>query len=243
MNVISYFADCVLPYFAIPIFIIGSVWRVWRWSSRPVPLRIGLVPAPKTEWGRLRGIVTELVFLPAMYSSQRILWVIYVPFQMVIGFLLLDYALRFAYGVLLYWQVYIPVVDDILDILRFSAPALVILTLLMFTHRLGRFEVRRLSIPSDYAVLCVVLVVASLASLNNFVAPTPLEYIGRWIVGLVTLSPAPVRELAFSGNILALQIMLMFFPFSKMRDPLGQPLCRMFTVKEELLHPEGVVVK
>jgi nitrate reductase gamma subunit len=166
-----------------------------------------------------------------------------VPFQMVMGFFMLDYALRFGYGVLLHWQIYIPVIVTILSILRFSGLALVILILLMFVHRLGKFEVRRISIPSDYAVLGLLLAVASLASFNNFVAPTPLEYIGKWIVGLVTLDPAPIGDLAFSLNILALQIMLIFFPFSKMRDPFGHLLSRMFTVKEELLNPKGVVVK
>lgn len=190
-------------------------------------------------------MVAELVFLRTLYSSQRILWFLLVPFQALFGLFMLDYALRFVYGVILvHWQIDpIPAIETILSILRFSGLGLVIITLLMFAHRLGKVEVRRISIPSDYAVLGLILALSSLASFNNFVDPTPIAYIGRWIIGLVTFAPAPIGHLAFSVHILALQIMLIVFSFSKMRDPLGHQLSRMFTVKEELLHPDGVVVK
>ena len=46
MNGFAFFVGGVLPYFAVPIFLVGMIYRLWVWKKSPQPGKMTLFPAP-----------------------------------------------------------------------------------------------------------------------------------------------------------------------------------------------------
>jgi len=250
MNGFIFFTDSILPYISIPVLLIGTIWRLWQWFSVPLPLRIGLSPSPQTQCSFLGRIAGEVLVFKTFFSSDRARWFIIWPFHLVALLTIVHHLLGFSQDLLVKAgaAVNLSAMSVALFILALSAWFLIIFLFYILIYRISRSEVRKMSSFSDYFALFLILGVIIAGTYMTFFSYTTStanwsDTALRWAQGLVTFHPSPIGSLAFSIHFLLVQILFIYFPFSKLFHPLGQIASTMMTPKEELLNPEGKVVK
>jgi nitrate reductase gamma subunit len=245
LNEFLFIIDCVFPYISFPIFIIGSVYRIWRWFAIPLPLRIGLAPIPKTYTGVFGLVAAEFLFFRTLFKSEKSFWLIIWPFHIAGLVTLGNHILGLADGLIEDYLpgVEIPQIKDILFVLGFVAWVLIALLLYILIRRYYNVEIRKISFFSDYLAIFLILGLISAGAYMAFFTETDMTAVARWGTGLFIFKPEPVGNLIFSIHFLFAQALFVYFPFSKLFHPLGQIASRMMTQKEELLNPEGVAVK
>jgi nitrate reductase gamma subunit len=100
-----------------------------------------------------------------------------------------------------------------------------------------------MSFLGDYTAIILLLGLISAGAYMAFFTETDMKAVATWGTGLMTFQPISVGNLIFSIHFLFAQALFIYFPFSKLFHPLGQITSQMVTKKEELLNPEGTVVK
>jgi nitrate reductase gamma subunit len=245
LNLFTFFVDCILPYISFSILGVGTIYRLWKWFSIPLPLKIGLEPIPKTVLGIWGRIAFEFFFFRTLYHSERTFWLIVWPFHLAGLFTISNHLLGLADGLLGVYvpHVAIPQIATVLFILAFSAWILIALLVYIFVRRLCKVEIRRMSFFSDYLAIILLLGLISAGAYMAFFTETDMQNVAKWGLGLMTFHPVSVGSLIFSIHFLFAQALFIYFPFSKLFHPLGQITSRMMTQKEDLLNPEGAAVR
>lgn len=245
MDWFIFLVDCILPYISIPILVIGTIYRLWRWFSIPLPLRIGLAPIPTTKKGIVGRIAAELFLFRTLFGSERAFWFIVWPFHVAGLFTLGNHVLGLADGLLETYapNIVIPQMKTALFVIGFFAWLLIAFLLYILIRRLYQVELRRMSFFSDYLAVLLLLGLVSAGAYMAFFTDTDMQAVARWGMGLMTFHPTPVGSLIFSIHFFFAQTLFIYFPFSKLFHPLGQITSRLMTQKEELLNSEGMAVK
>jgi nitrate reductase gamma subunit len=250
MNGFTFFVDTILPYLSIPVLVAGTIWRLWQWFRVPLPLRIGLAPIPKTQFGVVGRIASEVLLFRTFFDSERAFWFVIWPFHAVLLIALVHHAMGFGQDALItYWpHVDLRQYNAVIYIIGFGAWLLILFLVYILLRRVYRVDIRRMSFMSDYVAVLLILAVVVTGTYMTFVAditsrPGWHETALKWGIGLITFHPSPVGSPTFSIHFLFAQALFFYFPFSKIFHPFGQIASRMMTRKEEPLNPEGVVVK
>ena len=245
MNTFTFIVDCILPYFSFTILGVGIIYRLWRWFSVPLPLRIGLSPIPTNQGGIIGRIAVEFFLFRTFFNSERAFWFIVWPFHVAGLFTILNHLLGLSDGLIQTYLpgVAIPQLTTALFVIAFAAWLLIALLLYILIRRLYKVEVRRMSFFSDYVAVLLILGLVSIGAYMAFFTDTDMTAVARWGTGLMTFHPVSVGSTIFSIHFLFAQALFIYFPFSKLFHPLGQIASRMMTQKEELLNPEGTIVK
>ena len=202
-------------------------------------------PIPTTQRGIIGRIAAEFFLFRTFFNSERAFWFIIWPFHVAGLFTLLNHLLGLSDGLI---QAYFPEIEipqfaSVLFILAFAAWLLIALLVYILIRRLYKVEVRRMSFASDYVAVILILALVSVGAYMAFFTETDMTAVAKWGTGLMTFHPVSVNNILFSTHFLIAQILFMYFPFSKLFHPLGQIASRMMTQKEELLNPEGTIVK
>jgi len=245
MGTFTFVVDCILPYISFPILVAGTVYRLWQWFCIPLPLRIGLSPIPTTHRGIVGRITTEVLLFRTLFNSERTLWFIIWPFHVIGLFTLGNHILGLADGLMETYlpQLVVPQIATVLYIIAFAAWLLIAFLLYILIRRIYKVEVRQMSFFSDYIAVILLLGLVSAGAYMAFFTDTDMNAVARWGMGLITFHPTSVGSLIFSIHFLFAQALFIYFPFSKLFHPLGQIASRMITQKEDLLNPEGTIVK
>ncbi|MFH1381324.1 MAG: respiratory nitrate reductase subunit gamma [Chloroflexota bacterium] len=247
MNGLAFFIEGIFPYIAIIIFVLGTAYRLWYWLQTPVPLRIGLAPA-KTTWKAATGkIAAEFFLFISLLRSDKVLWVI--AWIMHICALVVLVGTHFFglidAGIELWTPLVIPQGKAILYVAAtFSFPLIATLLILLF-KRLFTPEVRRITIPTDYVALGLILFHVVNGTYMSFFTEVDMAEVMKWGLGLATFHPYVVAgSWIFPVHVATAFTLFIYFPFSKLFHPLGQIVNRWtITQKEEPLVPGGAVVK
>jgi nitrate reductase gamma subunit len=82
----EYFFGVIFPYFAIALFLVGVIWRIYSWASSPVPFRIcttcgqqkslpwiksSTLEAPHNAWGVIRRMFLEVVLFRSLFRNTK----------------------------------------------------------------------------------------------------------------------------------------------------------------------------
>ena len=247
MNGLIFFIEGILPYIAIGVFVLGTGYRLWYWLQTPVPLRIGLAPAKVTWKGAIGKIAAEVLVFISLLRSDKLLWVVALGMHVcalvvLVGthfFGLIDAGIEL-------WTAYtIPAGKAILYVAAcFAFPLIAALLILLFKRLLTR-EIKRISVPTDYVAIGLILAHVLGGTYMSFFTELDMGEVMKWGLGLATFHPYIVQESwIFAVHVATGFTLFMYFPFSKLFHPLGQIVNRWtITQKEEILVPGGAVVR
>jgi nitrate reductase gamma subunit len=199
-----------LAYLALTTFWIGFGYRVWTWVETPVPFKIPTTPAPKTLPGVAARMASEVLIFRSLFKSDRALWLGGWAFH---GALLVVLIRHLRY--LLY-----PVPDWLIALQPLGVAAGIVFLIagaFLLLRRIVLLPVRSISLPSDYVAILLLLGIAATGLGMKFVQPVDLLAIKAFILGLVTLNPAPAPDNAlFLAHFTLVLLLVAYFPFSQL---------------------------
>lgn len=242
-----FFVEGILPYIAIAIFVLGTAYRLWAWFKTPVPLNINLAPTKRTWKGAVGKVTAEVVAFTSLFRNDKSLWVI--AWSMHIFALIILLGTHFFglidAGVDMWTSYTIPGGKVIIYVAAlFSFPLIAALLVLLF-KRLLTPKVRRITVPTDYVALGLVLAHILGGVYMSFFTELDMAKVMEWGLGLATFHPVIIEgSWIFAVHVTTAFALFMYFPFSKLFHPLGQISNRWtMTQKEVELIKGGRVVK
>ena len=200
---------------AIGWFVLGTAWRVRVWLVTPSPLPIPLAPAPRGRAGVAARLTVEILLFRSLARASLATWAPAILFHYGLLVVLIVH-LRFLFPVLPTWLVPFLVASGWATL----ATALGLGALL--ARRAFVDRVRRVSAPSDYLhVVLLLAIVASGAALKRL-WPVELYPVGEFVRGVATLDwqPLPLAgTMPHAGllvHLLGVLALLLVFPISKL---------------------------
>lgn len=192
----------ILPYVSIALFVIGAMYRTISWSKAPNVLNWRLYPVPHGVVGEAKYMLEEVFAFKSLLKHNRVVW-------------LGSYVFHLSMVILILWFV--------LVLMNLSLPWLVRLgAILMLGSCVYLLLVRLLVGPMRHVSTLV-----EFFNLSIFIlfALTGLIFCGQelggparaYYIGLLTFHPVtPPHSLAFLINLLVLEFIVAYLPFSKM---------------------------
>lgn len=237
-----FFVGCVFPYLAVAVFVIGTTWRTASWMSRPVPFPLTLDRGRRGIPAQVAEISQELLLLRSLRRGDRRLWHLAGSMHAALAMILLGHGI----GIAMSGQQFTP--------LGFSSAAstalsrslgvlfglLFVASALALLYRRGAVpEVRKLSDPSDYFDLALLLAIAATGLLMRLTLLEPEQAAVRaFLGGLLTLQPVPIPgPWVFIIHFVLVNVMLTYLPFSKLVHLTGGVVSRALVVTSARAHP------
>jgi nitrate reductase gamma subunit len=116
----------------------------------------------------------------------------------------------------------------------FAFPLIGTLLIILFRRLLTR-DLRRISIPSDYFGVGLVLVHVLGGTYMSFFTEVDMDAVAAWGLGLFTFHPVIVEgSWIFAVHCATCFAAFMYFPFSKLFHPLGQITNRWTMTQKEI---------
>ena len=233
METIAFIFYYITPYIAVAVFFGGLAYRIYRWRQKgPVPARLSLYPRPESRLGRLADALVDMFTLRGLFRVNKRLWV--GGFVMHLGLLLILVGhVRAFTDFYFLW-----------DLLRwgeeqqhqFSAVAgtiagtLFTIPLFYLLARRWSGAVKWLSTAEDYFVLLLLIGIALTGFHMRLLRLVDVDELHRFFGGLATFNWQPVPTStggAFIYHFALVQLLMVYFPFSKLTHTIGSVLSKM----------------
>ena len=195
---------------ALGVLLVGTAARVLLWVRTPSPLPIPLAPAPRTRAGVAGRLVLELFAFRSLARASLATWLPAALFHYALLVLLVVH-LRFLYPALPPWLV------PFLGASGWATLALVAGLGALLGRRVLVDRVRRISAPSDYLHLVLLLAIALSGTALKRLHPVELYPVGGFVRGVLSLDwqPLPAHAGLVVHLVLALALFAVF-PISKL---------------------------
>jgi nitrate reductase gamma subunit len=232
---LAWFVSNVLPPITAAVFFGALAYRLvqfWRRPRASVSLRV-----PPRQLGvgtTLREIGTEIVTFRRVFRGSKPLWVVSWLFHLsILVFVLGHFRLFIDFSWLWNLLRLTPEQVDLLALIGGGASGTVFMLGLvaLFIRRL-RMPVRSLSVPSDYLLLLLLLAIAVSGNYMRFLMHIELEPYRAFFSNLFGLRfGVPVSNPVFILHFLLVQVLLIYFPFSKLVHVIGGVLTLKWTLR------------
>lgn len=217
-------------YLALAVFIIGMGWRVWEWARTPKSaVRLGMFPKPATKTGRFFKMLKDVFVAPQSAQIEPTMWAFAMLFHVA--------ALAAFVGHLRIVQEY-PVLPALLGeagMNSFAAWAggiagtLMMVAVLFWIARRTFGPYKNLSVPEDYLLLGILLMVIIMGNHMRFFGEGVHAGDYRaWFQSLLAFKPMVPAKIAESNvgwslgtHMLFVDLLLIYFPFSKLVHVIG----------------------
>ena len=219
----------ITPYIALAVFVGGMAYRLYRWwRAKPVAAHLSLYPRPHRRWGAFMEMLIETVTLKMVVNAIKIS----------------GSALPITAGLALHGALFLALAHHLpvffhLPALRSSAIwaafgtlmglAFLVLLLYALAHRMeGRRK--HLSVPQDYLALLLLIGIAVTGLHIRLLHTLDAQELPRFFLGLATFHWQPVPQSAgsaFIWHFAFVQLLMVYFPFSKFSHMVGYPLAKM----------------
>ncbi len=221
MDILLYFIGVIMPYLSIAIFIGGLLFRLSRWFSSYLPVRIPLTDAnaPITRTGVVARLGVEFASFRSLLKANKKLWFSGYLFHVLLGITFLVHL----FNIYLYSGF-----SDVVNSIWFDK--LATYSGILFTFPLAYLILRRIVLPhirlisklSDYVILLLLL---SLVILGNYIRTCGvinLDEVRSYMLSLVYLNPTlPPNNIYFLLHYTLAMILFMYIPFSKVAHLIG----------------------
>ena len=188
----------------------GLAWRMLVWLHAPVPLPMPLPPAPATWGGVFVRLLREGIFFETLFRANRWTWLFGWLFHVALVVVLVRHAWLFVDPVPA-WVGPLLGAGEWLSAILFASLAG------LLARRLFVARVRYVSVPSDYLMLLLILVIAGSGAWLGHVDPGSLGLAREFALGLaglelrpLPLDPALLLHLGGAG------LLALLLPFSKL---------------------------
>lgn len=232
---IAWFVSNLLPWLTAGVFFGGLAYRLvdwWRTPRSAVPLTVP--PRKRSVAQALREILTEIVTFRRVFKGSKGLWLVSWLFHLSILVFVLGH-LRLFFDFTWLWNL-LRLTSDQVDPLALigggtSGTIFMLGLVALFVRRL-RMPIRSLSVPSDYFLLLLLLAIAVTGNYMRFLMHVELEPYQAFFSNLFSLRfGAPVENGMFILHFLLVQVLLIYFPFSKLVHVIGGVLTLKWTLR------------
>ncbi|HEY75528.1 MAG TPA: hypothetical protein G4O00_05015 [Thermoflexia bacterium] len=233
MEVVAFLFYYITPYIAVAVFFGGIGYRLYRWWKRPpVTSHLSLYPRPRGRAGRLLDALVDVFTLKGLLRVNKPLWI--GGFVMHLGLLLIlighirAFTDFYFLWDLLQWgeeqqHQFSAVAGTIAGIL-FTVPLFYLLA------RRWSGPVKWLSTPEDYFLLFLLITIALTGFHMRLLTRVAVDELHTFFRGLATFQwqPAPTSTgTAFIYHFAFVQILMVYFPFSKLMHTIGGMFSKM----------------
>jgi nitrate reductase gamma subunit len=221
-----FFIGQVFPYIAVGVFIIGMAIRIRNWLKAPVPFQLTLFPAPKDSVGRITVIGRELLLFDSLLRGDRGLWFWAWTMHVSLAMIIFGHIVGIATLTQQFTMFGLsPAASSQLSAFfgTIAGIAFLISLIVLFYRRTAIPELKRLSDPADYFdILLLLSIVVSGMHMRVTTHEVDLPVIRSYLGNLLTFSPTPVpHDWVFISHYFLVNVLLMYFPFSKMAHLAG----------------------
>jgi len=225
----------ILPFITAGVFFGGLAYRVIRWWRSPRALVSLVVPPERRSVGQtVRQISTEIVAFRRVFRGSKAFWAMTWPFHFsILVFILGHFRLFIDFTWL--WNV-LRLTPEQVDPLAFVgggvAGTVFMLGVLALLVRRFMMPVRSLSVPGDYLLLLLLLALAVSGNYMRFFMRIELAQYRAFFSDLFHFRLAePLDNWFFVLHFLLVQILLTYFPFSKLVHVIGGVLTLKWTLR------------
>jgi nitrate reductase gamma subunit len=226
---------------AIAVFLIGMVARTWGWLRTPVPYPLPLESVGDTRVEQTTAVVHELLVFRGLLRSDRVLWLCAWSMHAALAFVLVGHVVGIAFlsqqfcflGASSATSIWLSQTSALV-----SGLVLAIALVGLLYRRVALPDVKRLSDPADFFDLMLLLTIVVTGLHMRLVAEVDLAAIRSYLGGLMTFRFAPVPvETIFLSHFLLVNLLLIYFPFSKLVHLTGAIVTRALLVQPPPKYP------
>ncbi len=204
-----------LFYAAAAIFLLGILYRIWRYATVPAPLKIATTPAPTTKFGVVLRLFREVAFFESLFKSNKLLWILAILFHYGLALVLFRHLRYFLQPV--------PTVVELAQPFgKYAAFAMILGLLGLWARRFLIDRVRYITAPSDHLMLALLVLIGLSGAMTTFVTHTDIVALKDFIQGLYTfdLKPLPGDPLLVL-HLFLVAVLAIIFPYSKLLHGVG----------------------
>jgi nitrate reductase gamma subunit len=200
----------LLFYAATVVLVVGLAVRIADYARTPAPLKIPTTPAPVTRGGVALRMAREVVFFESLFKGSLWTWIFGWLFHVSLALVLARHLRYFTEPVWLWVALVQP-----LGILAAFGMAAGLAGLL--ARRLLVERIRYISVPSDYLMLVLLLLIGASGLAMKYVFRTDVVAVKAFFLGLMRFDwqPLPADPALYVHLLLVLALMVIF-PFSKL---------------------------
>lgn len=233
MNPFAYAFYYIIPYMAVAVFFGGIAFRAYQWSRRPpVPAHLSLYPRPQTKAGRLGDALLDMFTLKGLFRVNKPLWVGGFIMHLGLLFVLVGHIRAFK-DVEFLWQWLNwgeAQVHTFSAVAGTTAGILFAIPLLYLLARRWSGAIKWLSSPEDFLLLFLLIGIALTGFHMRLLRVADVGELNRFFAGLATFHWQPVPASAgpaFIYHFAMVQLLMMYFPFSKLMHTIGGIFAKM----------------
>lgn len=229
MDLFSYLTAGIGVYVGLVVFTGGMAWRAWQWARTPKsPVRLAIYPKPKTGAGRFGKLLADTFVAPQSAKAAPVMWAFAMLFHVA--------ALAAFFGHLRLVHLFDPLeaamgvewMNSFAGLAGGIAGIAMLVAVIYWLSRRTFGPYKALSVPEDYFLLVLVLLVVLMGDHMRFVGTLHADSFKAWFDSLLRFSPSFPSELANSGekwaldwHMLFVDVLLIYFPFSKLTHAIG----------------------
>jgi nitrate reductase gamma subunit len=229
MDWFSFLVAGILVYVAVAVFILGIAYRIYQWfRMKSSSVKLGMFPKPKNRWARGIKLVKDSFLYPQVREVDVTMW--FFVLLLHIG------GIGAFVGHLRLFREFTPIAnalgeDGMAQFALWSGGTIGIILLISVTYFiLRRFKspYKDLSIPEDYLLLVLILIILLFGNHLRFFGDVHVAEYREYIHSLLVFRPAFPEAIAESAtkwvlvsHVLTANILLIYFPFSKLVHSIG----------------------
>ena len=200
----------ILIYIAIATFVLGTLWRIYDYTSTPAKLRVPLTPAPSTTSGVIARQLKEVFLFQTLFKSSRWTWLFGWLFHVSLGLVVLRH-IRYAFDEVPHWAM-------LLDpTYRYASVIMIIALCGLWARRLFVDRVRYISAISDHLMLALLIAIGVTGLLMKFVGERDLVAFKAYLSSLFSFQWLPLQaDGLLIIHLLLVLLLMIIYPFSKL---------------------------
>ena len=217
-----------MVYVAVAVFIGGSLFQIIRWLRTPKsPVRQGMFPR-RTGFSRALKLGKDALIFPQVLDTDKWMWFF------VIGMHLAGLGLFFGHLRLIteFTPLYNAIgpggMENLANLVGGGIGIALLVAFIYFLLRRFKSPYRELSVPEDYLLLVLILLIILLGDHLRFTQAFELSAYRDYISSLLHFKPDFPTVINLSddkwvldAHVLTANLLLIYFPFSKLVHSIG----------------------
>jgi nitrate reductase gamma subunit len=229
MDWFSFLVAGVMVYLAVFVFITGMLYQIYRWLSVPkTNVRLGIFPKPKSKTARLLKLAKDSFIFPQAFEIDRKMWFFAILFHFAllavfIGHLRLIQEFSFLFNILGNKGV-----ERFAFISGGSMGIILTVALLYYFSRRFKSPYKDLSVPEDYLLLILLMLVVTMGNHMRFFGDVRVADYREYVHSLFVFKPAfnlglsvSLSKYSLVAHVFFANLLFIYFPFSKLVHAIG----------------------